>query len=558
MSQSTLRCAIYTRKSSEEGLEQGFNSLDAQREACEAFVLSQQHEGWKLVPTLYDDGGYSGGNMERPALKKLLTDIDQKKVNVVVVYKVDRLTRSLADFAKIVEQFDAKGISFVSVTQQFNTTSSMGRLTLNVLLSFAQFEREVTGERIRDKIAASKAKGMWMGGMPPVGYRGHERTLVIDPDSAALVNHIFTEYLRLGSVRALKKSLDSSGKLTPQGTSKKSGRTYGGSQFSRGQLYNLLSNPVYIGQIRHKGQVYPGQHPAIISQELWDAVQAQIADNKQGNIQRQSAPSMSLMAGILFDEQGNRLHPSHSQKQSKRFRYYISSTLKSGPRKEAIDGIRVSALEIEVLVINYLKVWLSDHAGLIEHLSPEANEVQALTHRAKSLTSKLSGPLHEQYKVLQLLIVKAELFAEEIKLEINTDQLTNKSSPSIHLTIPAALKRCGHSMRLLVGSAKQSHRHTKDLKLMNGIAKSLEWLNQLTTGKVKSMQEIAEKEGVSSSYVTRSIYRAFLAPDIVRAIMNGTQPAHLTTDFIKRHSPLPLDWKEQRRLLRCAPVVPLN
>lgn len=557
MSQATLRCAIYTRKSSEEGLEQGFNSLDAQREACEAFVLSQQHEGWKLIPTLYDDGGYSGGNMERPALKKLLTDIDQKKVNVVVVYKVDRLTRSLADFAKIVEQFDAKGISFVSVTQQFNTTSSMGRLTLNVLLSFAQFEREVTGERIRDKIAASKAKGMWMGGMPPVGYRGHERTLVIDPDSAALVNHIFTEYLRLGSVRALKNSLDSSGKLTPQVTSK-SGRVYGGSRFSRGQLYNLLSNPIYIGQIKHKGKVYPGQHPAIISQELWDAVQAQIADNKQGHVRRQSVPSMSLLAGILFDERGNRLHPSHSQKQSKRFRYYISAPLKSGPRKEAKDGIRVSAQEVETIVINYLKDWLIDHAGLIDYLTPDAHEVQAVTVRANELVIKLNSGLGDQYTALQSLIIKAELNADEIKLEINIDSLTGQSSPTVHLSIPASLKRCGHSMRLLVGGPNQSHRHTKDIKLINGIVKSFDWLNLLTTGKVKSMQEIAEKEGVSNSYVTRSIYRAFLAPDIIRTIMNGTQPAHLTTDFIKRHSPLPLDWSEQRRLLRCEPVVPLN
>lgn len=558
MSQATLRCAIYTRKSSEEGLEQGFNSLDAQREACEAFVLSQQHEGWKLVPTLYDDGGYSGGNMERPALRKLLADIDQKKVNVVVVYKVDRLTRSIADFAKIVEQFDAKGVSFVSVTQQFNTTSSMGRLTLNVLLSFAQFEREVTGERIRDKIAASKAKGMWMGGMPPVGYRGHERTLVIDPDSAALVNHIFTEYLRLGSVRALKESLDSSGKLTPQGISKKSGRTYGGGQFSRGQLYNLLSNPVYIGQIRHKGQVYSGQHSAIISQELWDTVQAQIADNKQGNLRRQSAPSMSLLAGILFDDQGNRLHPSHSQKQSKRFRYYISAPLKSAPRKEAVEGIRVSAQEIETIIINHLKNWLSDHSELIEYMTPDAHEVQALTSKANELVADLNAGPKNQYTLLQSLIIKAELSANKIKLEINTHLLTNKSSNSAHLNIPASLKRCGHSMRLLVGGPKQSHRHTKDLKLINGIVKSLDWLNLLTTGKMKSMQEIAKKEGVSSSYVTRSIYRAFLAPDIVRAIMNGTQPAHLTTDFIKRHTPLPLDWNEQRRLLKCEPVVPLN
>jgi site-specific DNA recombinase len=557
MNQATLRCAIYTRKSSEEGLQQGFNSLDAQREACEAFVLSQQHEGWKVVPTFYDDGGYTGGNMERPALKQLLLDIDKKKVNVVVVYKVDRLTRSLADFAKIVEQFDAKGISFVSVTQQFNTTSSMGRLTLNVLLSFAQFEREVTGERIRDKIAASKAKGMWMGGRSPVGYRGYERTLVIDGESAALVRYIYAEYLKVGSVRELKRTLDSKGMLTPQCTSK-SGRAYGGCAFSRGQLYNLLSNPIYLGQIRHKNQVYPGQHPAIIDQDVWDAVQSHIDNNKQGNIMRQSAPSMNLLAGKLFDEQGNHLHPSHSQKQSKRFRYYISTPLKSGPRKEAEDGIRISAREIEAIVINHLKGWLTDHVGLIERLSPEANEVQALTVRANTLAAKLSGLLQDQYTALKSLMIKAVLDANEIKLELNTESLTNKSSPSIHLAIPAILKRCGHSMRLLVDGPKQSHRHTKDLKLINSVIKSHDWLNLLIKGKVKSLQEIAGKEGVGGSYVTRSIYRAFLAPDIIRAIMNGTQPAHLTIDFIKRHSPLPLDWNEQRKLLRCEPLVPFN
>lgn len=557
MSQATLRCAIYTRKSSEEGLQQGFNSLDAQREACEAFVLSQQHEGWKVLPTFYDDGGYTGGNMERPALKQLLLDIDNKKVNVVVVYKVDRLTRSLADFAKIVEQFDAKGISFVSVTQQFNTTSSMGRLTLNVLLSFAQFEREVTGERIRDKIAASKAKGMWMGGRSPVGYRGHERTLVIDGESAALVRYIYAEYLKAGGVRELKKTLDSEGRLTPQCTSK-SGRAYGGCRFSRGQLYNILSNPIYLGQIRHKEQIYPGQHPAIIDQDVWDAVQAHIDNNKQGNMMRQSIPSMSLLAGKLFDGQGNHLHPSHSQKQSKRFRYYISAPLKSGPRKEAKDGIRISAQEIEAIVINYLKDWLIDHVGLIEHLAPEANEIQALMIRAKALAEKLSGSFHDQYKVVQSIMIKAELDANEIKLELNIEPLINKSSPSIHLLIPAMLKRCGHSIRLLVGGPKQSHRHTKDLKLINSIVKSHDWFNLLVKGKVKSLQEIAEKEGVSGSYVTRSIYRAFLAPDIIRAIMNGTQPAHLTIDFIKRHSPLPLDWNEQCKLLRCELLVPLN
>lgn len=288
MTKLTLRCAISTRKSSEEVLEQGFNSLDAQREACEAFVLSQQHEGWKLVPTFDDDGGYSGGNMDRTALKQLLCDIDQKKINVVVVYKVDRLTRSLADFAKIVEQFDAKGISFVSVTQQFNTTSSMGRLTLNELLSFAQFEREVTGERIRDKIAASKAKGMWMGGTPPLGYVAKERTLKIDEEQAKLVRHIYERYLTLKSVRLLKQKFYQEGITTPKRLTSTE-RQYGGRPFSRGHLYKILCNPVYIGKIVHIDKVYEGQHPAIIEMTTWDAVQNRLQGNHQGERKRKAA-----------------------------------------------------------------------------------------------------------------------------------------------------------------------------------------------------------------------------------------------------------------------------
>ncbi|WP_435626294.1 recombinase family protein [Candidatus Ferrigenium straubiae] len=279
-----LNCAIYTRKSSEEGLEQDFNSLDAQREACEAFVLSQQHEGWRAIATQYDDGGYSGGNMDRPALKRLLEDIDNKRIQVVVVYKVDRLTRSLADFAKIVERFDVRGVSFVSVTQQFNTTSSMGRLTLNVLLSFAQFEREVTGERIRDKIAASKQKGMWMGGTPPIGYRGNARTLEVEESSASLIRHIFSRYLALGSVHELKRELDAENRVAPNRVSN-AGNTYGGVRFSRGQLYRILTNPIYIGQIAHREKTYIGQHSRIIDPELWDAVQAKMISNRQGHRQ---------------------------------------------------------------------------------------------------------------------------------------------------------------------------------------------------------------------------------------------------------------------------------
>src|ERR1700724_925947 len=265
------RCAIYTRKSSEEGLEQDFNSLHAQREACEAFIKNQAGEGWRLVKTAYDDGGLSGGTMERPALQRLLSDINQGLIDVVVVYKVDRLTRALADFAKMVEVFDAHGVSFVAVTQQFNTTTSMGRLTLNVLLSFAQFEREVTGERIRDKIAASKRKGMWMGGVVPLGYEVRERQLVINEAEATTVRHIFTRYCELGSVRLLKEELDRNGARSKVRVSQ-AGVESGGQAFSQGALYTLLRNPIYVGEIRHKGVCHPGQHALIVDRAMWDKV----------------------------------------------------------------------------------------------------------------------------------------------------------------------------------------------------------------------------------------------------------------------------------------------
>ncbi len=277
-SRGRVRCAMYTRKSSEEGLEQEFNSLDAQREACRLYVRSQKHEGWQALPQLYDDPGFSGGNMERPALKRLLADIAARKIDVVVVYKVDRLTRSLADFAKIVEVFDANAVSFVSITQAFNTTTSMGRLTLNVLLSFAQFEREVTGERIRDKIAASKKKGLWMGGQPALGYDVKDRKLVVNETEADTVRAIFRRYLDLGSVRELKIALDAEGVVSKQRTAA-NGSAYGGQSFSRGALYQLLQNRVYIGQIVHKGAAYPGEHPQIVDEELWRQVQEKLEAN---------------------------------------------------------------------------------------------------------------------------------------------------------------------------------------------------------------------------------------------------------------------------------------
>jgi site-specific DNA recombinase len=318
----TLRCAIYTRKSSEEGLEQDFNSLHAQREACEAYVASQRHEGWKVLKTGYDDGGFSGGSMDRPALQRLLADIGSGLIDVAVVYKVDRLTRALADFAKIVEIFDAQGISFVSVTQQFNTTTSMGRLTLNVLLSFAQFEREVTGERIRDKIAASKKKGLWMGGFVPLGYRPDERTLVIHEAEAEIVRTIFALYTECSSVAKVQAELELRGIARPQSTTTTTGRSYGGRAFSRGEIYRFLSNPIYVGEIGHKGQRYEGQHPAIIDRDTWTAAQSRLASNTHARHIQLNARDPSLLAGLLHDDQGNRLTPTHANKQGKRYRYY--------------------------------------------------------------------------------------------------------------------------------------------------------------------------------------------------------------------------------------------
>ena len=316
-----LRCAIYTRKSSEEGLEQDFNSLDAQREACEAFIQSQKHEGWQCLPAGYDDGGISGATMARPALQRLLADIQAGRVDVVVVYKVDRLTRSLADFAKMVEIFDAKNISFVSVTQQFNTTTSMGRLTLNVLLSFAQFEREVTGERIRDKIAASKKKGMWMGGNPPLGYDVKDRSLVVNEAEAEIVRYIFRRYAELGSVRELKADLDARG-IIGKVRHSASGRRFGGKPFSRGALYKMLQNRVYRGEIVHHGRAYPGKHTSIVDPELWATVAAALEKNRVERSTGQRSRHPSLLMGLLYDAAGNRLSPTHAVKAgNRRYRY---------------------------------------------------------------------------------------------------------------------------------------------------------------------------------------------------------------------------------------------
>ena len=351
------RCAIYTRKSSEEGLEQAFNSLDAQREACAAFILSQKHEGWTVAPTRYDDGGFSGGTMDRPALKRLIADIEAGQIDVVVVYKVDRLTRALSDFAKLVEVFDRRGVSFVSITQQFNTTSSMGRLTLNVLLSFAQFEREVTGERIRDKIAASKKKGMWMGGMPPLGYDVKDRKLVVNDEEARIVVDIYRRYLALKSVRALRDELAGAG-VKSKRRKRADGAEYGGQTFSRGALYLILQNRLYRGETTHKGNSYPGEHAAIVDKPLWDEVQAVLAENRVERATGARAKHPSLLTGMVFDETGERLTPTHAVKKGR-----VIDTMfrpRSSPARERpVSGRRLPAGDLEGVVIARLRAFFA-------------------------------------------------------------------------------------------------------------------------------------------------------------------------------------------------------
>src|ERR1035437_10165162 len=359
---SRVRCAIYTRKSSEEGLEQSFNSLQAQREACEAYISSQRHEGWQVVTKKYDDGGFSGGNMNRPALKQLLEDIAAGRIDTVVVYKVDRLTRSLIDFAKIIEVFDQKGVSFVSVTQQFNTTSSMGRLTLNVLLSFAQFEREVTGERIRDKVAASKKKGMWMGGTIPLGYDVRDRLLQINEAEATTVRTIFNQFLQLGNVTILR------GWLLENDIRSKSG-----SHFFCGPLYQMLHNPLYIGLTRHKTNTYPGQHQAILDCETWDKVQALLVANRQGGKRKPRATKTSLFTGLLFDAEGTRYTPTHATKNGRRYRYYTSQAIIKKTEKVETPT-RIPAPDLESAVIERLLKLLREPGDLVTSIRDDFQE----------------------------------------------------------------------------------------------------------------------------------------------------------------------------------------
>ena len=542
MKSTDIPCAIYTRKSSEEGLEQDFNSLDAQREACAAYILSQKAMGWVARKDCYDDGGFSGGNAERPALQKLLADIETGKVKVVVVYKVDRLTRSLADFAKMVELFDAHGVSFVSVTQQFNTTSSMGRLTLNVLLSFAQFEREVTGERIRDKIAASKRKGMWMGGLPPVGYTPHERSLVIDEPQAQRVREIFRLYLELNCVRLLGKELLSRNWLTPARNSRRQGAG-GNRPFSRGHLYRLLRNPIYIGRVPHRGESYEGNHPAIIDQQTWDAVQHRLEENRQGHRSQKNAVNPSLLTGLVFDTDGNRFTTSHSTKNSKRYRYYIQEI-------EDAKRIRVPAQDLESAVTECLKDRFTNEPWVTTVTPEDAQIKQAAILKGEQLSRKLDQPSIE---LVRDLISKIVVHKEQLEIHIKLEMLcATKLQTVTH--IPARLKRTGMAVRLIVQTDKPKA-NKPDKKLIRFISRGFDWAVQFTSGQAKTIKEIADKEGVTAGYITRVMYMGFMNPELMEAICKGVQPPDLTAVRLLGLGNLPLDWEAQRIKLGFSPKV---
>jgi site-specific DNA recombinase len=532
-----FRCAIYTRKSSEEGLEQDFNSLHAQRESCDAYIKSQRHEGWTPLPALYDDGGYSGGSTERPALKRLLANIQSGLIDVVVVYKVDRLTRSLADFAKIVEIFDAADVSFVSVTQQFNTTTSMGRLTLNVLLSFAQFEREVTGERIRDKIAASKQKGMWMGGWVPIGYDRKDRTLTVNETEAVTVRTISDLFLKLKNVRRVQAELTRLN-LTTKPYETPRGRAIGGLSFARGHIYKILSNPLYIGEIEHRGVRYPGQHPPLIDRQKWDAVQAQLAANHHENRTRTNAKSKSLLAGLIYDDAGNRLVSSHATKNGKRYRYYITS---QGAQRSAATPdpakLRLPASMIDELLRTKLQSFLTDKAQisiLLRETRCRPAEIGSGLALANALAGSLTSGTPMAHNVAELL-ARVTVSHKSLKISVKRDRLLailtdkiversqdNDKDNIISLEVPVPAMADSGSGKFVL---EDQNVKTPDAVVVKAIARASIWFEQLTTGKSRSMAEIAVRENITDNYVSSLIHLAWLSPDLVGRALEGDSEA---------------------------------
>jgi site-specific DNA recombinase len=527
------RCAIYTRKSTEHNLDLAFNSLDAQREACEAYIKSQAHEGWRLIPDHYDDGGLSGASLDRPALQSLLADVRAGRINIVVVYKVDRLTRSLADFAKLVELFDRHGVSFVSVTQSFNTTSSMGRLTLNVLLSFAQFEREVIGERVRDKIAASKRKGIWVGGPVPLGYRCIDKKLVVVPEEAETVRTIFRRYLDLGSMGALIEDLDWRG-IRTKVVARLNGRVRGGIRFGTGPLAHLLKNRFYIGEVVYRGEVHAGEHEPILDRELFDAVQAKLAANAVARKVRLRG-SASLLAGRIYDDRGNRMSPTHSNKLGVRYRYYVSHALLQKRKDEAGTITRVPAPEVERLVLDGVRRQLETTE------LPEAVADRDLIER--HVDRVIVRP--QAAEVCMILSCSTHLAHPGSDVQAPGELATTALTLPWEAPTFIAVKGMVHEP-----TAKPAMSPESRDALLAAIAKSRRWIEDLRLGRVATLAEIAESGGLGERHVRLLAPLAFLSPGIVTAIVDGTAPPDLTvTGLAKAVSYL---WAEQHRYFATA------
>ncbi len=542
----TVRCAIYTRKSTEEGLEQAFNSLDAQREACAAYIESQKHEGWKLVRVAYDDGGYSGGTMERPALTKLLADVDAGLIDTVVVYKIDRLTRSLADFAKIVERFEKRSVSFVSVTQSFNTTTSMGRLTLNVLLSFAQFEREVTAERIRDKIAASRARGIFMGGCPPLGYDARERKLVINRAEAETVQLIFTRYLALGSVGTLAAELNAKGITTKAWTSV-AGKSVGGGSWYVGPLRHLLRNRVYVGDAMHKGKVYPGEHKPILEPDLFEEVQTLLEENRVARKASIVRESPGLLTGLIFDDCGNAMTPQRSRKKGDGAAnvYYVSQALLQHRPDRAGSLPRVAAKAIEGLVVQKLKVFgisPKPDSTLRETLRVGIRRIQVGKERVVIMIATEAigeiGAASSRKKI----DAGVKRLSENEKVELQAD--------AVVLSIETHLKTWGGAKHAegWDGIAWTAHKPKQNKALVAALVRANRWIDLILAGEVSSLDELANRELIDRKQTRLTLRLAFLAPDLQRLILSGHRTGGLSLATLLDRD-LPESWSAQRVLV---------
>jgi site-specific DNA recombinase len=516
-----VRCAIYTRVSTDQGLEQDFNSLDAQYDASQAYIRSQQHASWTMVRSKYDDGGFSGGNTDRPALQRLLEDVRAGKIDIIVVYKVDRLTRSLADFAKLVELFDRHSVSFVSVTQQFNTTTSMGRLTLNVLLSFAQFEREVTSERIRDKIAASKRKGLWVGGMAALGYDTKGRNITVNDVEAECVRTIFQRYLKLGSLNLLMADLRKRGIVTKVRTLK-TGQTVGGIPFTRGPLAYLLRNRFYIGEVAFKGEILAGEQPVIVDRDLFDAVQAKLSE-QVNNHKVSRTKSEALLLGRIYDDRGHRMTPSHARKKGIKYRYYISSALLQGRARQAGTVSRIRADEIEALIAKSVRGHLKASADIDD-------AVLVHTH-----------------------VVRVKVQSDQLVIELananGSDRRRKRSRDVIEVPWRKTLST-RHREILLPESVQPKNARTirseSRALLVASIARGRRWLDELITDPAATTESIAGREGCTTRKINMTISLAFLAPDLVKAAIDGRLPHGMG---VARLADLSAEWSRQRQML---------